>query len=139
MKTLRNSLVVGLVVLVAGCRSAAPEASGIAYELKVLEDPRPNRVHVIKVDLTAGTLRPVVIVGADPDVLLDTYIGLEHAAVAQDGAAVDETIGSDNNVVAKLSVFVDYCTWVYLCHLERSLSLPEILPPLPTASHRRRA
>jgi len=40
---------------------------GLRYELQTLRLPRPNRVHVLRVDLANERIRPRVVVGADPD------------------------------------------------------------------------
>jgi hypothetical protein len=40
---------------------------GVVYELQKLAEPRPNRVHVLRVDLAAERVQPVVVVAPDPD------------------------------------------------------------------------
>ena len=39
----------------------------MAYHLQERKDPRPNRVHVLRVDLSTGKTIPVVVIGDDPD------------------------------------------------------------------------
>ena len=55
----------------AGCASTAEvtdlDALGLEYRLQELHAPRPNRVHVLRVDLTDKRIRPAVVVGSDPD------------------------------------------------------------------------
>ena len=61
----------GVLFLTAGCAPVRGgldlKAHGLAYQLKELKEPRPNRVHVLRVDLTSRKIRPAVVVGADPD------------------------------------------------------------------------
>ena len=56
---------------VTGCasRDGARDLSalGVEYQLKELNNPRPIRVHILRVDLSLGKVEPVVIVAADPD------------------------------------------------------------------------
>lgn len=40
---------------------------GIEYQLLTLEQPRPNRAHVLRVDLSEKNLQPAVVVALDPD------------------------------------------------------------------------
>ncbi|MEI7437032.1 MAG: phosphodiester glycosidase family protein [bacterium] len=40
---------------------------GLEYQLKKLSSPRPNRVHILRVDLLKGRVEPAVIVAPDPD------------------------------------------------------------------------
>jgi hypothetical protein len=40
---------------------------GLEYQLKELSIPRPNRVHILRVDLSKGLVVPAVIVAPDPD------------------------------------------------------------------------
>ena len=55
----------------AGCQStniqSDTEALGVTYHLRQLNDPRPNRVHILRVDLSQGKIRPVVVLAEDPD------------------------------------------------------------------------
>jgi hypothetical protein len=59
------------LLFVAGCQSTgAPYDSaawGLTYELQVLDEPRPNRVHILRVDLSQGKTRLVVALCDDPD------------------------------------------------------------------------
>jgi len=43
------------------------ESLGITYSLQEVSAPRPNRIHVIRVDLAAGRVQPDVILANDPD------------------------------------------------------------------------
>ncbi len=60
-----------VLFLLSGCISARSgrdlKALGLEYHLQELKDPRPNRVHVLRVDLAGKTIQPAVIVAADPD------------------------------------------------------------------------
>ena len=47
--------------------AATLKAHGLHYELQEIKEPRVNRIHVLRVDLQAGKIKPVVVVGADPD------------------------------------------------------------------------
>jgi hypothetical protein len=40
---------------------------GLEYRLQELKSPRPNRVHILVVDLARGKVRPAVVIAADPD------------------------------------------------------------------------
>ncbi|MDP7020722.1 MAG: phosphodiester glycosidase family protein [Pirellulaceae bacterium] len=40
---------------------------GVRYETRLLREPRPNRVHILRVGLSRGKVKPVVVIGADPD------------------------------------------------------------------------
>ncbi len=52
----------------AGRRPAAPDkAAGLDYSLRILDSPRPNRVHIVRVDFAGGLFDPAVIVAPDPD------------------------------------------------------------------------
>ena len=61
----------GVLYLTAGCLSVRPRRDlktlGLAYHLKELKEPRPNRVHVLRGDLTNSNIRLAVVVGPDPD------------------------------------------------------------------------
>ena len=61
----------GVLFLTAGCAPVRGgldlKALGLAYQLKELKEPRPNRVHVLRVDLASRKIRPAVVIGADPD------------------------------------------------------------------------
>jgi len=56
-----RALIAGFII--AGCVSAR----GGQYEFRELTDPRPNRVHILRVNLGAGTEEVAVVVAADPD------------------------------------------------------------------------
>ena len=51
--------------------SAEPAATlktlGLQYEVQEIKEPRVNRIHVLRVNLEAGKIKPAVVVGADPD------------------------------------------------------------------------
>jgi len=58
--------------LITGCKSVTNvqgdlKSFGLQYQLKELNEPRPNRVHVLHVDLTNNKIKPVVIIAEDPD------------------------------------------------------------------------
>jgi len=61
----------GLLPVAAGCALAEVdtdlETLGLTYRLDVLSDPRPNRVHILRVDLSHGKVRPDVVLADDPD------------------------------------------------------------------------
>ena len=40
---------------------------GLKYQFQELKQPRPNRVHILRVDFSTGKIKPVVVVGKDPD------------------------------------------------------------------------
>jgi len=60
-----------VIFFVTGCQSLYvqynSETSGIKYQLMELDDPRPNRVHILRIDLSKGKIRPVVVIAEDPD------------------------------------------------------------------------
>jgi hypothetical protein len=71
---LRKGLfIAAFVALCAGCARwqdavvAVPGGSGIAYELIEIYDPRPVRVHAVRVDMSGGNLFLDVVLPADPD------------------------------------------------------------------------
>ena len=39
----------------------------LAYQLKELKEPRPNRIHILRVDLSQGRTEPAVVIAPDPD------------------------------------------------------------------------
>ena len=47
--------------------AAALKQLGLHYEMHELKEPRVNRVHVLRLDLRTGKVKPAVVVGADPD------------------------------------------------------------------------
>ncbi|HJM65348.1 MAG: hypothetical protein CMN05_15340 [Roseibacillus sp.] len=49
--------------------TGAPDLNGLglSYTLKKSTDPIPNRIHVLRVDLALNKVRPVVVLGPDPD------------------------------------------------------------------------
>ena len=61
----------GALVVVTGCESGGGQgglkAWGMEYHVQEFKDPRPNRVHVLRVDLSSGKTEPVVVIGRDPD------------------------------------------------------------------------
>lgn len=67
------SLIISLsnLLILGGCQSFDVGQDllemGLTYELRMLEEPIPNRVHVLRVDLAQGMLRPAVVIGEDPD------------------------------------------------------------------------
>ena len=61
----------GALVIAAGCVPVTDErgldAFGLEYRLQELKDPRPNHVHILRVDFATGNTRPAVVIPADPD------------------------------------------------------------------------
>jgi hypothetical protein len=61
----------GILLVTPGCSSSNGSAdtasAGLDYHLETLQDPRPNRVHVICVDLANPELQLAVTIGPDPD------------------------------------------------------------------------
>ena len=59
--------VLSLLIVSAGCATPKitrdAETRGLEYSLREIKDPRPNRVHILRVDLSKGTLEPVVVLG----------------------------------------------------------------------------
>jgi hypothetical protein len=60
-----------ILCLAPGCVSARRGVDvgrlGLQYQLREVTDPRPNRIHILRVDLGRGKVRPVVVLPADPD------------------------------------------------------------------------
>lgn len=61
-----------LQVMLAGCTAQAEpqynlEPWGLEYQMLVQTSPRPNRIHVLRVDLAAGKSEIRVVTAADPD------------------------------------------------------------------------
>jgi hypothetical protein len=63
--------VVGLILINAGCITSSGDrdlrALGLEYRLQKLNDPRPNRVHILRVDLANKGIRAAVVIADDPD------------------------------------------------------------------------
>lgn len=61
----------GALFVAAGCASSGVrgdlKANGITYELRKMQNPRPNRVHVLRVDFSKGNLEMAVRMADDPD------------------------------------------------------------------------
>ena len=60
------------VMLVGAGRAAEKDSSdlkalGLKYQLLELKEPRPNRVHILRVDFSTGKIKPAVVIGKDPD------------------------------------------------------------------------
>ena len=68
-----GTLACAISVLFVGAGRAAEkdrsdlEALGLKYQLRELKEPRPNRVHILRVDFSTGKIKPAVVVGKDPD------------------------------------------------------------------------
>ena len=66
-----SACTLGILLVTTGCDSTKDhrdlKALGLEYHLRELEDPRPNRVHVLRVDLANSAIRPAVVIGVDPD------------------------------------------------------------------------
>ena len=60
-----------LLFVITGCLSqkAGQELATprLEYRLQELTDPRPNRVHILRVDIASGRIQLAVAIGADPD------------------------------------------------------------------------
>lgn len=60
-----------ILSVTSGCLSKGQgrglKAHGLEYSLLELARPRPNRVHVLRVDLAGGRAQPGVVIAADPD------------------------------------------------------------------------
>lgn len=63
--------VFGVLFLTSGCASIRDGRDlttlGLEYRLQELREPRPNRVHVLCVDLANKEIQPAVVIAADPD------------------------------------------------------------------------
>lgn len=61
----------GVLFVTVGCvftRSDSDlKALGLEYRLKELKEPRPNRVHVLRVDLSSKKIKLDVVIAPDPD------------------------------------------------------------------------
>lgn len=58
------------LLFAVGCESGGPrdlKSWGLSYHVQELAEPLPNRVHVLRVDLSGGQTEPVVVIGRDPD------------------------------------------------------------------------
>jgi len=68
-----GTLTCAISVLLVGAGRAAEKdrsdlkALGLKYQLLELKEPRPNRVHILRVDFSTGKIKPAVVVGKDPD------------------------------------------------------------------------
>ena len=66
-----SGCVLSVLLVAAGCQSgrgaSAFDAWAMDYHLQEHKDPRPNRVHILRVDLSAGKSEPAVVIGRDPD------------------------------------------------------------------------
>lgn len=58
------AIILGTALLDSGAEELMP---GLEYRLLELNEPRPNRVHCLRVDLAKKTLHPGVVIAADPD------------------------------------------------------------------------
>ncbi|MBN80525.1 MAG: hypothetical protein CMJ70_10330 [Planctomycetaceae bacterium] len=57
----------GFLEVAAAEPAVALKQLGLHYEMHEVKDPRVNRIHVLRLDLRVGKLKPAVVVGADPD------------------------------------------------------------------------
>lgn len=68
---LRLALVLAVLLVSTGC--VAPrfgshlETLGVEYRLQISGNPRPNRVHILRVDLAGGWIQPATVIATDPD------------------------------------------------------------------------
>ena len=68
-------IITGLLFLDASSVASEPgligtsdlNALGIQYALRKKTDPIPNRIHVLRIDLSAKKVKPRVALGPDPD------------------------------------------------------------------------
>ena len=72
VKCVIQTMVWGTVFcVVSGCATTQVredlQGLGLAYKLKEMQTPRPNRAHILRVDLSAGKTQPVVVLPDDPD------------------------------------------------------------------------
>ena len=65
------TFVFAVVFVTTGCVTPKDghdlKALGLEYQLQELKDPRPNRVHILRVDLANSKIQPAVVIAADPD------------------------------------------------------------------------
>ena len=61
----------GILFVTAGCVSTRDghdlKTLGLYYRVQELKDPRPNRIHVLRVDLANRKIQPAVVIATDPD------------------------------------------------------------------------
>lgn len=66
-----SACTLGVLLVITGCASTKGDRDlktlGLEYHLQELKAPRPNRVHVLRVDLANPAIRPAVVIGVDPD------------------------------------------------------------------------
>ena len=66
-----SACTLAVLLAITGCASTRGrrdlKAMGVEYSFQELKDPRPNRVHVLRVDLANPAIKPAVVIGADPD------------------------------------------------------------------------
>ena len=68
-----GTMTCAISVMLSGAGRAADKgmselkALGLEYQFRELKEPRPNRVHVLRVDFSTGKIKPAVVVGKDPD------------------------------------------------------------------------
>ena len=64
-------LCAGVVLPGGGCATTTPdrhlEQLGLTYRLREIPAPRPNRAHILRLDMANGRIDPAVVVAADPD------------------------------------------------------------------------
>ncbi len=56
-----------MVASVAAQKEGPASKQGIQYTLKQSNEPIPNRIHILRIDLTLDKVKPVVVLGPDPD------------------------------------------------------------------------
>ncbi len=65
------AVTLGTLFLTASCISVQDRPYlqhwGITYQVKTFSSPRPNQVHIMKIDLAAGKVEPAVVIAPDPD------------------------------------------------------------------------
>jgi hypothetical protein len=81
-----------LLCLVPGCVRTRPGVDigrwGLDYQLREIAVPRPNRIHILRVDLTQGKAKPVVALPADPDASGPGEVALTNPLTLAQGPGV---------------------------------------------------
>ena len=61
----------GVLCVSLGCASTEGKRDfktpALAYQLKELKEPRPSRIHILRVDFSQGRTEPAVVIAPDPD------------------------------------------------------------------------
>ena len=66
-----SRFILGICLVTSGCtstKSVCPHKTlGLEYRLQEIEHPRPNRAHILRVDLKSDKIQPAVVIAVDPD------------------------------------------------------------------------